>query len=81
MVFFIIMTGFRRPGCRLRAARIPLAPFVIGFVLAPVAEENQRELANSISHEIAHLLGLEHADERRSVAEVDSSIKSRNDAD
>ena len=29
-----------RLGCLLRGARIPLAPFVIGFVLAPVAEEN-----------------------------------------
>ncbi len=27
-------------GCALRAAGIPLAPFVIGFVLAPLAEEN-----------------------------------------
>ncbi|MEM7231106.1 MAG: tripartite tricarboxylate transporter permease, partial [Planctomycetota bacterium] len=35
-----VMLGFGALGVILRALKIPLAPFVIGFVLAPVAEEN-----------------------------------------
>ena len=35
-----VMLTFGALGCFLRAVRVPLAPFVIGFVLAPVAEEN-----------------------------------------
>jgi len=34
------MLGFAALGIVLRATAVPLAPFVIGFVLAPVAEEN-----------------------------------------
>ncbi|MCZ6795817.1 MAG: tripartite tricarboxylate transporter permease [Planctomycetota bacterium] len=35
-----VMLAFGLVGSSMRRARIPLAPFVIGFVLAPVAEEN-----------------------------------------
>ncbi len=35
-----VMLVFAGVGLAMRAARVPLAPFVIGFVLAPVAEEN-----------------------------------------
>lgn len=35
-----VMLGFGVLGVGLQAWRIPLAPFVIGFVLAPIAEEN-----------------------------------------
>jgi len=35
-----VMLGFGLLGVGLQAWRIPLAPFVIGFVLAPIAEEN-----------------------------------------
>jgi putative tricarboxylic transport membrane protein len=35
-----VMLGFGLLGFLLNRFRIPLAPFVIGFVLAPLAEEN-----------------------------------------
>jgi putative tricarboxylic transport membrane protein len=35
-----VMLAFAGVGLAMRAGRVPLAPFVIGFVLAPVAEEN-----------------------------------------
>ncbi len=35
-----IMLGFGVAGCLMERAKIPLAPFVIGFVLSPVAEEH-----------------------------------------
>jgi putative tricarboxylic transport membrane protein len=35
-----VMLGFGLVGYAMSALRIPLAPFVIGFVLAPLAEEN-----------------------------------------
>ena len=35
-----VMLAFGLIGCGMQKAKIPLAPFVIGFVLAPVAEEN-----------------------------------------
>ncbi|MFT5124079.1 MAG: putative tricarboxylic transport membrane protein [Kiritimatiellia bacterium] len=35
-----VMLGFGLVGFVMERAKIPLAPFVIGFVLAPVAEEN-----------------------------------------
>ena len=33
------MVAFGVAGCLLEKLRIPLAPFVIGFVLAPIGEE------------------------------------------
>ncbi|MEO1997300.1 MAG: hypothetical protein ABGZ17_18690, partial [Planctomycetaceae bacterium] len=35
-----VMLGFGVLGVGLQSLKIPLAPFVIGFVLAPIAEEN-----------------------------------------
>ncbi len=35
-----VTVAFGLVGCAMHRLRIPLAPFVIGFVLAPVAEEN-----------------------------------------
>ena len=35
-----VMLAFGLVGFVLERGRIPLAPFVIGFVLAPIAEEN-----------------------------------------
>ncbi len=35
-----VTVAFGVVGCAMHRLRIPLAPFVIGFVLAPVAEEN-----------------------------------------
>ena len=35
-----VMLAFGLIGFGMERAKIPLAPFVIGFVLAPVAEEN-----------------------------------------
>jgi putative tricarboxylic transport membrane protein len=35
-----VMIGFGMVGFALAQAKVPLAPFVIGFVLAPMAEEN-----------------------------------------
>ena len=35
-----LMIGFGLVGITMNRLRIPLAPFVIGFVLAPLAEEN-----------------------------------------
>ncbi|MGR3481145.1 tripartite tricarboxylate transporter permease [Salipiger marinus] len=37
-----VMIGFGLVGLGLEAARVPLGPFVIGFVLAPIAEEQLR---------------------------------------
>ena len=37
-----VMLGFGVVGFLLEKARIPLGPFVIGFVLAPLAEEKRR---------------------------------------
>ena len=34
------MLGFGAVGLALESIGIPLAPFVIGFILAPIAEEN-----------------------------------------
>lgn len=36
------MIGFGVIGLGLEAARVPLGPFVIGFVLSPIAEEQLR---------------------------------------
>jgi putative tricarboxylic transport membrane protein len=37
-----VMLGFGVLGYMMEKARIPLAPFTIGFVLAPIAESNLR---------------------------------------
>ena len=40
MVDVVVMLAFGVVGWRMEKAKLPLAAFVIGFVLAPVAEEN-----------------------------------------
>ncbi len=40
MIDVVVMLAFGVVGWRMEQARLPLAAFVIGFVLAPVAEEN-----------------------------------------
>ena len=40
LVDVVVMLAFGVIGWRMEKAKLPLAAFVIGFVLAPVAEEN-----------------------------------------
>jgi len=37
-----VVTGIGLIGCLMRAAAIPAAPFLMGFILGPLMEENLR---------------------------------------
>ncbi len=52
-----VMIGFGVIGLGLEAARVPLGPFVIGFVLSPIAEEQLRAALMMSDGNVATILG------------------------
>ncbi len=56
-----VMIGFGLIGLGLEAARVPLGPFVIGFVLSPIAEEQLRASLMMSDGNLAEILTRPYA--------------------
>jgi len=56
-----VMIAFGAIGLMLELARVPLGPFVIGFVLSPIAEEQLRASLMMADGNVAEILGRPYA--------------------